>query len=174
MSIERTDPQTNADTASQLTESNGAPGESSGALRREVVLLRARCSNLRHWCRPLLDDPASTGVLDERTVADLRTTVPEVAESEGQTVVALVARGGSVPPNHPLAPPDDPSALGAARAALTVEHERLRKAFFALYDHLYPDDNLTEEYFLALQGDPVGKSISEMIAEFEREYPEGS
>jgi hypothetical protein len=173
MSIERTDPHTAPDSAPP-PESNGASAPDRAALVREAVLLRARCSNLRHWCRTLLGDPASAGVLDETTTADLRTTVPEVAEHEGQTVIALVARGGSVPPNHPLAPPDDPSALGAARAALTVEHERLRKAFFALYDHLHPDDDLTDEYFLALQGGPAGKSISEMIAEFEREYPEGS
>ena len=155
------------------------PAESNGhlppapdpvrALEREVVLLRARCSNLRHWCDTLINDPAAAGVLDEATVANLRDTAPEVTEAEGQTVVALLARGGCVPPTHPLATATaNPNQLRAAVAALTAEHERLRQAFFALYNHLHPDDDLTDEYFLAQQWDD-SVSLSDLIAELERE-----
>src|SRR5580658_8031116 len=84
-------------------ESNGTPVDNPQDLAREVVMLRARCSNLRHWCRLMLEDPATTGVLAETIVADLLWVSPEVSEPEGQVVVALLARGGNVPHNHPLA-----------------------------------------------------------------------
>src|SRR5437868_6525980 len=97
------------------TDSNGYTPfshDSADALGRETVSLRARCSNLRHWCRAMLDDPAAVGVIDEATTTHLRSQVPEVTEAEGQTVVALLARGGNVPPTHPLAfPKADVSSL---------------------------------------------------------------
>ncbi len=151
MSIERNEPHA-TEAGSPVAESNGngVPAD-RGALTREVVMLRARCSNLRHWCRLLLEDPASTGVLDDATVADLRNLAPEVTEPEGQTVVALLARGGNIPANHPLAlVKDDAGSLHPTITSLTVEHERLRRAFFALHDHLHPTDEFTEEYFLVL------------------------
>lgn len=94
-----------------------------------------------------------------------RSTEPEVAEDEGQTVVSLLARGGSLPPNHPLAAPGPPLP------ALKAEHERLRTAFFALFDHLHPGDDLTDEYFLAQQGGPM-LSMADVLAQFEREFGE--
>jgi hypothetical protein len=118
----------------------------------------------------LLEDPATTGVLPEATVADLLWTSPEVSEPEGQVVVALLARGGNIPPNHPLAPTaSDAVNLKRVASQLSAERERLRQAFFTLYDHLHPGDDLTEEYFLELISQGPGKSISELIAEFERE-----
>lgn len=150
---------------------NGSLVAERAALIRQVVLLRARCSNMRHWCWLMLSDPATTGVLVEETAAELGSTSPEVSESEGQTVVALLARGGNVPPNHPLAPPvTDAVSLRADIARLTPEVERLRKAFFGLYDHLHPHDDLTDEYFLELRAQgSSGQSITDLIAEFERE-----
>jgi hypothetical protein len=139
-------------------------------LAREAVLLRARCSNLRHWCRALLDEPAAAGVLDGPTAADLRATAPAVGETEAHDLIGQLTRGGSIPTSHRLAPPTtDANQLRETVAALAAEHERLRKAFFALYDHLYPDDNLTDEYFFAQQGGPT-YSMAEVLAEIEREF----
>lgn len=169
MSADRIDPHA-ADSASPTAEANGTPTTDRNALYREVVMLRARCSNLRHWCRALLNDPAAVDILPEAIAVDLRDTEPEVTEPEGHTVVEILARGGNVPPEHPLAPKlDGVDALRASLVFLTPEHERLRQAFFMLYEHLYPGDNLTDEYFLALQSEPTGPSISELIAELERD-----
>src|SRR5262249_13677737 len=122
MSADRIDAHLPTDPA-HAPESNGAASADSGALGREIVLLRARCSNLRHWCRALLDDPNSARILDGSTTSNLRDTPPEVTEPEGQTVVALLARGGELPPNHPLAPKTaDTGSLRAAVAAFTAEH----------------------------------------------------
>src|SRR5690242_16048850 len=111
MSEDRTRNDT-TDGATAPPEVNGAHGDHLADPYREVVMLRARCSNLRHWCRTLLNDPAAAGVLPEPTVAELRTTPPEVTEPEGQVVVSLLARGGNVPPTHPLAPATlDPTPL---------------------------------------------------------------
>ncbi|HEV3384522.1 MAG TPA: hypothetical protein VG097_06880 [Gemmata sp.] len=157
-------------TTSSNHESNGTLSENPKDLAYDVVMLRARCSNLRHWCRLMLEDPAATGVLPEATVTDLLWTTPEVSEPEGQVVVALLARGGNIPPNHPLAPSaSDAVSLKTAVSQLSAERERLRQAFFTLYDHLHPDDDLTEEYFLELISQGPGRSISELIADFERE-----
>jgi hypothetical protein len=151
-------------------EANGTQSDKPRELSREVVMLRARCSNLRHWCRLLLEDPATTGVLPEATVADLLWTSPEVSEPEGQVVVALLVRGGNVPPNHPLTPAEsDPVNLKTAISKLSTERERLRKAFFALYDHLHPADDLTEEYFLELIAQGPSVTMGEVIAQFEKE-----
>jgi hypothetical protein len=140
-------------------------------LANEVVMLRARCSNLRHWCRALLEEPAATGVIPEATVADLLQVSPEVSEPEGQDVVALLARGGTLPANHPLAPTTiDPVSLKEAISQKSDERERLRQAFFALYDHLYPWDHLTDEYFLEQNAKGPLLSISDVIAEIEREF----
>ena len=159
-----------ADGAATPPEANGAHGDHLGDPFREVVMLRARCSNLRHWCRTLLDDPAAAGVLSEPTVAELRTTPPEVTEPEGQVVVALLARGGNVPPTHPLAPATlDQTRLRASIPSLAAERERLRQVFFTLYDHLYPHDIPTEEDLLREMQQASEVSISELIAEFERE-----
>ena len=166
------DPTLDADAQSSHTQSgtNGVPHADRDALAREVVMLRARCSNLRHWCRLLLNDPAATGALTQEIEAELRATAPEVTEPEGQVVVALLARGGNVPPNHPLAPPAiEPANLRATIARLSPECERLRKAFFTLYDYLHPDDDLTEEFFLEQRAQGPGPSIAELIAQFERE-----
>jgi hypothetical protein len=170
MSADRIDPHAAADSAAPTPESNGSPVLDRDALIRDIVVLRARCSNLRHWCRALLDEPASAGVLDEPTTKDLRTTAPALAEADAHDLIGQLTRGGQVPANHPLAPEvDEVRELRTAVASLTTEHKRLRDAFFALYDNLYPDDNLADEYFLAQQGEPAGMSISELIAEFERE-----
>jgi hypothetical protein len=151
-------------------ETNGSPSDKPEALSREVVMLRARCSSLRHWCRLMLEDQASAGVLPKSTVADLLSVTPEISDPEGQEVVALLARGGTVPPTHPLTPATiDPVSLRATVSRLSAERERLRQAFFALYDHLYPGDDLTEEYLLEQIAQGPGKSISELIAEFEQE-----
>lgn len=172
MSTDGIEPQA-AESTSPVTGSNGAPHESSDASHREVVILRARCSNLRHWCRALLEDRATAGVLDERTLTDLRGTSPKVTEPEGQAVLALLARGGNVTPNHPLAPQaDDTGSLRAVVTSLVAEHEQLRSAFFALYDHLHPDDHLTDEYFLAQQGAGPMRSMADVLAELEGEFGE--
>lgn len=173
MSIERNEPPA-AEVGSPVAESNGnGPPADRGALVREVMLLRARCSNLRHWCRLMLADPAAPGVVGDAIAADICDREPEVTEPEGQTVVALLARGGNVPPNHPLAPArDDAGSLRAALVSLTAEHERLRTAFFALYDHLYPGDDLTDEYFLAQQGAGPMHEMADVLAEIEREFGE--
>jgi hypothetical protein len=126
------EPEINPDT-SPMHEANGTARDTPQELQREVVLLRARCSNLRHWCRLMLEDSASSGVLPELTVTDLLLVSPEVSEPEGQIVVALLARGGNVPPNHPLAPSQsDTINLRATISQLNAEGERLRKSFFAL------------------------------------------
>jgi hypothetical protein len=159
-----------ASPTSSNPEANGIPSDKPEALSREVVMLRARCSNLRHWCRLMLEDPASAGVLSESTVADLLSVTPEISDPEGQEVVALLAQGGTIPPTHPLAPTTtDPVNLRAIVSRLSAERERLRQAFFTLYDHVYPGDDLTEEYLLEQIAQGPGKSISELIAEFEQE-----
>jgi hypothetical protein len=151
-------------------EVNGTAGDTPQGMSREVVMLRARCSNLRHWCRLMLEDPASSGVLPESSMTDLLCVPPEVSEPEGQVVVALLARGGNIPPTHPLAPiTSDAVCLRATISQLAAERERLRQAFFALYDHLHPGDDLSDEYLLEQIAQGPGKSISELIAEFEQE-----
>ncbi|AMV29757.1 hypothetical protein VT84_35520 [Gemmata sp. SH-PL17] len=154
-------------------DSNGYTPQSSDSadgLEREAVALRARCSNLRHWCRAILEDPATAGVLDEATAAHIRSQTPEIMEAEGQTVLALLARGGNVPPTHPLRTKEEASSLGATIRALTAEHARLRRAFFALYDHLHPNDDLTDDYFLALRSQESVLSMRDALTEIEREF----
>jgi hypothetical protein len=149
-------------------QANGSPRGRPDELVREVIMLRARCSNLRHWCRRMLADPVAAGVLPTPTEADLQSTTPEVSESEGQDVVALLARGGNVPPTHPLAPNShDPVDLRAAAARLTPEWEGLRGAFFTLLDRLHPGDDLTDDDFLEHPG--PGITVADVIAEYERE-----
>lgn len=159
---------------SQLSISNhDCNGTVSAVLQdpsREVMLLRARCSNLRHWCQLMLEDPASDGVLTESTLSDLLSVEPEVSEAEGNIVIELLAGGGTLPATHPLTQTTiDRMNLSSSITHWIAERERLRKAFFALYDHLYPGDDLTEEYLLEQHAEPMGKSISELIAEFESE-----
>jgi len=152
-------------------ESNGIAHDTPDDLYREVIMLRARCSNLRHWCRVIHEDPASTGVLSESTVTDLLSIAPEVSEPEGQNVLSVLARGENFPPHHPLAPMSrDTVSLRATVSQLMAERERLRKAFFALHDHLYPGDDLTEYYLLEQIAQGPGLSMSEVVAEFEREF----
>ena len=149
---------------------NGRSLDGRDTLARDIVMLRARCSNLRHWCRTLLDNPAAAGVLPEATAAELRSTTPELTEAEGQTVVALLARGGNVPPTHPLAPETmQTPVLQMTGKQLTDEHERLRTAFFALHDHLHPGDDLTDEFFLEQRQQGPSTTIADIITEFERE-----
>jgi hypothetical protein len=152
-------------------EANGKASGNPRDLSREVVMLRARCSNLRHWCRLMLEDPASSGVLPESTVTDLLSVAPEVSEPEGQEAVALLARGEKVPQAHPLAPTTgDPISLKATVSRLSPEWERLRQSFFKLFDHLHPGDDLTEEYLLEQRAQGPLLSMGEIIAEFEREF----
>jgi hypothetical protein len=154
-------------------DATGVPSPQSDSLSREVVLLRARCSNLRHWCRILLDDARSTGVLDEPTVADLRAKAPEIGEAESHELISQLAHGGSVPAKHPLAPATtDVTQLRETVATLTVEHERLRKVFFALHDYLHPTDDMTEEYFLTQQRAGSMRPMEEVLAEIGREFGE--
>ena len=121
MSIERSEPHA-AGAGSPVAESNGTHASDRGTLVREVVLLRARCSNLRHWCRLMLADPAAPGVLDEPTVADIRDLPPEIGELEAHDLICQFARGGSVPANHPLVPvKDDVGSLHATVTSLATE-----------------------------------------------------
>ena len=147
---------------------NGTPDTTTPQkLSCEIVMLRARCSNLRHWCRLMLEDPASAGVLPDSTVAELNAVAPEVSQDEGHDVVVLLARGGQIEPTHPLAPTtNDPVVLRAAISQLTVERERLRQEFFKLYDHIYHDDDLSEDFLLEQIAQGSGRSISDIIADF--------
>jgi hypothetical protein len=154
---------------------NGMESSTAQDLSREVVMLRARCSNLRHWCRLMLEDPATIGVLPEDLVVDLRRVSPEVSESEGHEVVSLLTRGGNIPSYHPLAPATlDPIYLSAKISQLNAEREQLRQAFFSLYDRLHPGDDLTDEYFHELISQGSMLSMSEVLAEIEREFGDQS
>lgn len=137
------------------------------ALRREIVILRARCSNLRSWARTLLDDPAARA-----EVPDLFAREPALSESEANDLIGALVRGGPVPAHHPLCPATaDARALTDTATELRAEHERLRAAFFALHDRLYPNDIVTEEYMLAQRDGPMFP-MAEVLAELEREFGE--
>lgn len=143
------------------------PEPDAGALRREIVILRARCSNLRSWSRTLLDDPTARAELPELFAAE-----PALAESEANDLIGALVRGGPVPTNHALCPvATDPRALAATATELRAEHERLRTAFFALHDRLYPNDIVTEEYLLAQRAGPMF-TAAEVLAELESEFGE--
>lgn len=142
--------------------------------RPELANLRAKVADLRRWCREFLDDPAAAGVLPADVVADLRAVEAAVSQDEANALYLAVAKGEPVPPSHPAfrPGPGEPARPDEAVAALSAERERLRQAFFAVYDRLYPDDMPTEEEILRGMQGPSGPSISEMIAEYERLHPE--
>ena len=52
---------------------------------------------------------------------------------------------------------------------LLKDRERLRQAFFAVYDAVFPDDVPTEAEILWGVQHPCGQSISEILDEIERE-----
>lgn len=146
-------------------------GSDAGALRAAVAVLRARCSNLRHWCRLLLDDPNAPPVLDTQTTAELRATPPAVEQPDADELIRRVSSGGDVPPGHPLAPATaDVNQLRLALTALTAEHERLRQALFALFDAAHPGDGLTDEAFFAQQLTGPLRPAAEVLSEIEREF----
>lgn len=146
---------------------NGTHPPPAADPRVEAAKLRARCSNLRHWCRNLLTDPAADGVLPAALAADLRDTPPAMSEMEAHDLFLRLATGEPVPPTHPVFAA--PARTGADVAGLAAERERLREAFFTLYDHLYPDDVPTEEELLREMQYASERSISDILAELEQE-----
>lgn len=165
MSEDRTDtPSTDKTTAT--TGANGSAAAHTDGPRIEIAKLRAHIAKLRHWCRTLLADPASAGVLPDDLAADLRTTPPAMSEEESLDLFVRLGKGEPVPLTHPAFA----ASAGIDFSALAAERERLRQAFFTIYDHLHPDDNLTDEYFEELIFDGPLVPMEDVLAELEREF----
>jgi hypothetical protein len=127
---------------------------------RERLLLRAQCAKLRHWCRDLLDDMGTEGVLAAEVEQELRSAPPEMSLDEVWAVLRAVTQGEPLPP-HPPAAADVPE--------LAAERRRLRAEFFRLYDAAFPDDRPpTEAELLEEMRTASPLSISEFLAELER------
>ncbi|MBX9627299.1 MAG: hypothetical protein K2X82_26085 [Gemmataceae bacterium] len=173
MSEDRTDARDAPD--APPTGTNGHPGANGPAAppdrRAELAKLRAKVADLRRWCREFLDDPAAAGVLPADVVADLRAVEPAVSQNEANALYLAVAKGEPVAATHPAfrPGPGEPARPDDAVAALTAERERLRQAFFAVYDAVFPDDVPTEAEILWGVQHPCGQSISEILDEIERE-----
>jgi hypothetical protein len=137
----------------------------------ELARLRAKVADLRRWCREFLADPAAGGVLPADVAADLRAVEPAVSQDEANALYLALAGGEPVPPSHPAfrPGPGEPADPAAALAALTAERERLRQAFFAVYDAVFPGDVPTEAEILWGMQHPCGMTMEEIIAEVERE-----
>src|SRR5437016_3730097 len=82
-----TDPGTNGQ-----PDANGRPARADEP-RVAAAKLRAHAAKLRHWCRGLLADPATAGVLSDDEVADLRATAPAVSEDEAMGLFLALAKG---------------------------------------------------------------------------------
>lgn len=147
-------------------EANGSAAARAAANRTELAKLRAHVAKLRHWCRALLADPAAVGVLADELAADLRATPPAMSEEEAMDLFLRFGKGESVPPTHPAFA----ASAGIDLSTLAAERERLRQAFFTLYDHLHPDDNLTDEYFAEMISEGPLVPMEDVLAELEREY----
>src|SRR5581483_10021313 len=105
------------------------------------------------------------GVLPEPVARDLAEHPPEMTTDEVMEALRGLAFGEPVPPS------DTPADRLPHRVAeLGAERERLRQHFFTLFDAAFPDHKPpTEEELLREMQEPPGPSISEVIAEFERE-----
>lgn len=165
MSEDRTRNDT-ADGATAPPEVNGSAASHTDANRTELAKLRAHIAKLRHWCRALLADPASAGVLANDLAADLRATPPAMSEDESLDLFSRLAKGEAVPTTHPAFA----ASAGVDLSTLAAERERLRQAFFTLYDHLHPDDNLTDEYFAEMISEGPLVPMEDVLAELEREF----
>ncbi|MBX9585283.1 MAG: hypothetical protein K2X87_33675 [Gemmataceae bacterium] len=175
MSEDRTD--SPVDPAAPPAEANGhlpAEPDRPDPHQAELAKLRAKVADLRRWCREFLADPAAGGVLPPDVAADLRAVEPAVSQDEANALYLALARGEPVPPSHPAfrPGPGEPARPADAIAALSAERERLRVAFFAVYDAAFPDDVPTEEEILWGMQHPCGQTMDEMIAEYERLHPE--
>lgn len=131
---------------------------------RKEYELRARCAQLRHWCRGLFDTPGAESHLAPEVVRELREAEPEMSADAALDAIRRVALGEPLPPDF---------VGGGNVPRLAAERERLRTAFFTVYDAQFPDDNLTDEYFqrLADMGDSV--PIADILTEIERELEAG-
>lgn len=164
---------------------DGPPAEADGRHDRngeadppvsplDLAKQRAKIADLRRWCQHFLDDPAAAGVLPDAVVAELRAVEPAVSEPDAMALYEALGRGVPVRPDHPAfrPGPGEPPRPRDAFAALTAERERLRQAFFAVHDAVFPDTWPSEEELLRQMQNPCTASISDMLAEFERLYPE--
>ena len=144
-------------------------------LEREARWLSAKCDELRHSCRDLLAEVGPPGPLTEDQVRSLHSDVPRLSQEEAFAEYRRLReeRAVEMPPVPSGATAEQLARriaeLQPAVAILTVRREELRPLFLALAETFDPFAPPSEEELQDMLHGPRGRSLIEIIEEYERE-----
>lgn len=137
--------------------------------RREEYRLWVQCAKLRNWCRDLLGAQGAEGALPDAVVRELTENPPPIPTDEVMEALRSLAFGEPIPASGSWRT-GDAAELPQRLADLAAERERLRQHFFTLIDAVHPDEaQLTDEHFQEMEPFTEHPSISDVLAEFDRQ-----